>query len=118
MKKVSILFAAVIAIAVATISWKAADNAAVRITDFGCGFSDGNGNPFFTDNSSIVITSSGNGNFKCQASGVPNSTGKAVKYGGDITGGWCFTQAGITDDWQEVISADGNATLICKVHPQ
>ncbi|WP_300600088.1 hypothetical protein [Niabella sp.] len=118
MKKLSILFAAVIAVAALTISWKAAvNNAAVHITDFTCAFADGNGNPFFTDNSAIVITNSGNGNFKCQASGVPNSTGKAVRYGGATTGGWCYTQAGATDDWQEVISAGGQATLICKVHP-
>jgi|GEM_PF-4917941 len=118
MKKVSIVLTAVVAFSFLLISWnKAAKIAAsVHINDFSCGVLDGNGG-FALATGDIVITSSGNGNMKCKATGVGNSTGSAVIWNNANTGLLCGTAAGVTDDWHNVVSASGNVTLQCKVHP-
>jgi len=117
MKKVSILFTAFAACSLFLVSWKTASNkeASVHINDFGCGVLDGDGN-FASVTGDVVITSSGNANFKCKGSGVPNSTGTAVIWNFENSGYYCNTFAGLTDNWQTVVSASGNVTLICKVH--
>ena len=117
MKKLSILFTALVSCSLFLVSWKSASNmeAAVRISDFDCGVIDGDGNPFLVTGS-LVSTSSGNTNFKCKGSGVPNSTGAAVIWNYENTGVLCGTITGVTEDWQSVVSASGNTTLQCKVH--
>lgn len=85
---------------------------ALQINDFTCLLLDGDGNFVITDESHTVITSSGNGNFRCSATDVANSTGRAVIY----TDFLCNTQAGQTTDSRLVVSASGNAVLTCKVH--
>jgi hypothetical protein len=90
----------------------------IHINGFGCGMIDGDGNPFIADISSVVITSSGNANLKCQTKGtVPNSTGKAVVYNFENTGITCETTSGVTAKWKETVSASGNATLTCHMEP-
>lgn len=117
MKKVSILFTALASCALMLISWTTASKkeAAVRIDDFGCTVLDGSGNgtPVTGD---VVITSSGNTNFKCKGKGVANSTGSAVIWNYENSGLLCNTLNGVTDDWQSVVSASGNVTLQCKIH--
>jgi hypothetical protein len=117
MKKASILFTAIAACSLFLVSWKTASNkeAAVHINDFGCSVFDGDGNPASVTGD-LVLTKSGNTNFKCKGTGVPNSTGSAVIWNFENTGAYCNTITGVTDDWQTVVSASGNVTLICKVH--
>ena len=117
MKKVSILFTALVSCSLFLVSWKSASNmeAAVRIDDFNCSVFDGDGGSALVTGD-VVITSSGNTNFKCKGSGVPNSTGAAVIWNYENTGTLCYTQGGATEDWQSVVSASGNATLQCKIH--
>ena len=88
-------------------------DAAVHIDDFACGLFDGNGALVITNDSSVVITSSGNGNLNCQADVTPSATGKAVHYDFDSTGLLCGTINGATDKWHETVSANGNATISC-----
>lgn len=95
-----------------------AAESAIHISDFGCGMIDGNGNYFVTTLSAVVITPSGNANLKCQKKvAVPNSTGRAVVWNYDNTGMMCATNAGLTKDWQETVSASGMATLTCHSKP-
>ena len=117
MKKVSILFTAVAACSLFLVSWKTASKteAAVHINDFSCSVFDGDGYPALVTGD-LVLTSSGKTNFKCKGSGVPNSTGAAVIWNFENTGVYCSTITGLTEDWQTVVSASGNVTLICKVH--
>ena len=81
--------------------------------DFGCGVIDGNGIGFFTPDGTIsVVTHGATSILKCQASGAPNDTGRAVV----ISGFGCGTFLGFTTDTLNVVSEDGNVTLICRVN--
>lgn len=118
MKKVSILFTALVSCSLFLVSWTTASNkeAAVRIDEFGCTVLNGDGGFDFVSGS-VVITSSGNTNFKCKGTGLTNSTGAAVIWNYANSGGLlCNTQSGATEDWQSVVSASGNVTLQCKIH--
>jgi hypothetical protein len=94
---------------------------AIIISPDTCSMADGDGGFLTTDNIKIVNTNNGQGNhfnLKCHAFGVPNSTGGVVKYDYFNTGELCIssTIGQSTDDWQEVVSKEGNATLTCKYH--
>jgi hypothetical protein len=117
MKKASILFTAIVSCSLMLVSWKAASNkaAAVRIDDFGCTVLDGEGNGAYVTGD-VVITSSGNTNFKCKGKGISNPTGAAVIWNYQNSGLLCSTLNGLTEDWQSVVSASGNVTLQCKIH--
>ena len=85
-----------------------------------CGMYDGDGNSVTASNTQVVSTQNANGNvtFKCQITGVDNSTGKAVSYGYASTGVMCGINDPVrgfttTQEWKETVSASGNATLIC-----
>ncbi len=113
MKKTSVLLAAVLAVSTLLVSWVASSNNAAQVlTDLGCGFFDGDGNYAWVDSGHGVITSSGNGNYSCSASGVANSTGKAVIWD-DVAYG---TPNG-PGVGRIVISASGNASVSVKVRP-
>ena len=120
MKKLIIPFVALFVVAVALVSWRSqtAKDPAVHINDFGCAVFDGNGVLTFVPASgNAVITSSGNSKITCKASDLPNSTGQAVKWNFDNTGLPCGTFSGLTDDWQNIVSASGQVTLQCRLHP-
>ncbi len=92
---------------------------AVMISDFRCTLFDGDGGFFSTNDTKVVNSNNGKGgqiNFKCHASGVPNSTGTAVHYDFESTGQRCNTLFGSTTDWKEVVDSEGNAQLTCKIH--
>jgi hypothetical protein len=114
MKKVSIVFTAVIALSIMLISWNKAKTveAAVHIDGFGCALFDGDGNLALATGTSAVITSQGI-HIKCQVKGLPNSTGKAQHFDFDNTGFTCIGEDEPT--WHETVSASGNATLTCNV---
>ena len=84
-----------------------ASSPAVHLSGLECGMIDGDGN-FVLATGDAVVTSSGNGNLKCQAQ-VPNSTGKAVVYSGFP----CGTPTGVDNNGHETVSASGQATLVC-----
>jgi len=92
---------------------------AIIITDFGCGMLDGDGGFVGTTDSKVVNTNNANGiiNFKCHVKDVANSTGMAVHWDYETAGFSCNTLFGSTTDWKETVSADGNAVLTCKIHP-
>ena len=92
--------------------------AAVVINDQGCGLLDGDGNFVSADSDHTVLTQSNNGNavLKCSVKGVANSTGKAVHYDFESTGIPCgILGGGVTENWEETVSASGNATLTCLI---
>lgn len=92
---------------------------AIILTEFGCGLLDGDGDGVFTTDTKVVSSVSNDGsniNLKCYASGVANSTGKAVKWNYDNTGSLCGTQYGSTNDWRIVVDTEGNAVMTCKLH--
>ncbi|RAH84239.1 hypothetical protein BO86DRAFT_377027 [Aspergillus japonicus CBS 114.51] len=86
---------------------------AVQITDLGCNLKDGNGNFQFADKAHAIITSSGNRNLICKAQVAAPASGKAVIYSGKNGDGSCNAAGGFTNDWQETVSASGQATLTC-----
>ena len=120
MKKMIFSFVAVLAMTIALVSWKSSKvtSAAVVISDFRCGLIDGDGHEAIVDASHSVVTSSGNSIFKCSGR-VPNSSHRTVKWNADNDpfpgSGDCLTLAGATSDWQEVVSASGQATVTCKL---
>jgi hypothetical protein len=91
-------------------------NGAVVIKDGVCGLFDGNGAVVLSDSSHSVVTPSDNGMIKCQADVTPAAAGGTVKYNFANTGVLCGGPLGVTEDWQEVVSASGKATLTCKFH--
>lgn len=119
MKKLNILLLSVTAFTFLLISWtssNSSNNAAVHIGPIDCGVLDGNGNGYLAIGN-VIINSSGNGKMSCKATGTPNSTGSAVIWNNANTGYLCSLPAGITSDWQNVVSGSGNVNLQCKVHP-
>jgi len=89
---------------------------AVHINDQTCTLADGNGEFVETPPGHGVITDSGNGNFLCRADVEPSANGKAVLYNFKNTGASCGTPDGDTKDWQETVSAGGQAVLTCHFH--
>lgn len=93
---------------------------AVVIKEGACGLLDGNGAFVVTTDVMTVAAHSENGNSKltCKAKDVPNDTGSAVIWDFGNTGGLCLIASPhgpiVTDDWQETVSASGNATLQCR----
>jgi hypothetical protein len=88
-------------------------DAAVVAKDQMCGVMDGDGGFSGGLDSLTVTTSSGVTTVLCKVKRVPNSTGRSVYWGFENTGIECGTEFGSTQDWQEHISASGNATLAC-----
>lgn len=90
------------------------NNAAVVINGAGCNMLDGNGNGVFTDISHAVETSNGRGVFNCKVTTAPSSGGGAVQWNLANTGLQCAdTDGDLTNEWQETVSASGQAQLSC-----
>jgi hypothetical protein len=90
---------------------------ALVISDFGCNLIDGNGAFAFTTDTHGVVTNSNNDNamMRCQAQVTPSPDGRAVRWSQDTHPGLqCNVLGRLTDDWRNVVSASGNATLICQ----
>lgn len=117
MRKHLLVIAAAAALAVVASITPASTQGAIVIHDGGCSLLDGNGAGVTADSSHAVVTPSGNGVLVCKVKGVPNATGRAVRFDAASTGLSCGTAAGSTQDWHETVSASGNATLVCNVQP-
>jgi hypothetical protein len=96
-------------------------NSAVVINDTGCSLFDGQGGFAFTDQSHSVVTNNGNGLLTCKATDVAPAPKGAVHYDANNNPYnqqiQCGTPAGLTLDWEEVVTPSGNAQLVCHVHP-
>jgi hypothetical protein len=119
-----VLAVAVLVLSVPTVSYAGEEHAAVVIKDGSCTLRDGNGN-FVTATQYHKVMTQGPNNtstLKCSVKDVPNDTGKAVRWDFSTTGGgYCgidLTAIGLgfifTDNWEQTVSASGNATLTCK----
>jgi len=121
---VPILALLALSFAIPLASVHATNNAAVVISNLGCGMLDGSGGSVSATGSQFVATSNGNGLFTCSVSGVLNPTGHAVIWSFAIAsaffgfpfycGGYSL---GVTNDWHETVSASGQATLSCHFNP-
>lgn len=106
--------AAVLLIAALCVPVRASDRAVV-IKDSACMLLDGDGGVVAADGS-ISVTHKNGWMFTCKAKDVPNASHHEVRYDSVSTGWPCMTDNGPTDDWQETVSASGNATLSCHAH--
>ena len=90
--------------------------AAVVIRNAGCALIDGAGGFVLADRDVTIATQSTRQNtiLICKVKNVSNPTGHAVRYEGENTGVECGTFRGFTTDWNETVSASGNATLRCR----
>ena len=80
-----------------------------------CGLFDGDGG-IVTGTASIQVTNAGGVNVvKCSVKNVSNSQGRAVHYNFGNTNMACGTAFGMTEDWHETVSTNGNATLTCRI---
>lgn len=120
MKKLLIPFIVLFITAVSLVSWKSQKITAgggVSIYPEGCQVIDGSGNIINVGPGESKVTPSGNGKITCKAT-VSNTTGSAVKWDNANTGYLCFVAgAGLTDSWQNIVSASGQATLQCHFKP-
>jgi hypothetical protein len=90
-----------------------ASEQAIQVKGSLCGVMDGNGS-FHLSNSSLSVSNSGGVSMhRCTAKDVPNSTGRVVRWNFENTSMMCWTADGPTEHWQEVVSASGQATLVC-----
>ncbi len=90
---------------------------AVVVHDTGCGVFDASGNlVFLSEGAKLSVgtanTNSCNATINCKAS-ISNPTKKTIKFDSTSTGLPCGTINGLTEDWQEVISASGQLSLVC-----
>jgi hypothetical protein len=94
-----------------------------RIEQDVCVMGDANGNLISASNAKVLqvqmtsSSSTGTISYKCTAA-VPNDTGRAVIFNFDNTDGAKCGSVNfhfLTTDWQETISTNGNAQLICHV---
>lgn len=87
----------------------------------GCGLFDGDGNFAFTNDTKVTATQSSNGNSKltCKATVTPSAAGRAAHFDFASTGALCGINnpfgPQVTDQWNETVSASGEATLTCHV---
>ncbi len=124
MKKTSIILTSLLAACLLFVSWNKARKAtgAVHIGMDFCYVLDGNKVIQVADKDNVVITPSGNGHYKCKAKDLPNNSRKGVQWDFSNTGYLCGVdygvdgQEGVTDDWQNTVSATGNVTLQCHLH--
>lgn len=87
-------------------------NSAFITKGFGCGVINGDGGGVFTPDGRIsVVTNSGHTTLICKATGVANSTGRAVTF----RNFGCGTFLGVTTNSQNTVSASGNVTLRCRI---
>ena len=108
----AILLPAIVLVALIPIAF--ANSSAVSIKGDICGMLDGNGLGLGEGKSHQVTTSNGNGLFTCKAVVTPSITGQTVKFNFDSTGGGtCTVGTNQTADWQETVSASGQAMLVC-----
>lgn len=99
---------------VAAVSVRAdASEQAIQVKGSMCGVMDGDGAFHLSTSSQSVSNSGGNAMHRCSAKDVPNSTGRVVRWNYENTGMMCWTSQGPTQHWQEVVSASGQATLVC-----
>lgn len=90
---------------------------ALVISEFGCNMLDGTGAFVFTTDTHGVVANSNNNNatMRCQADVAPPPDGRAVRWSQDTHPGvLCGFQGMATADWRVVVSASGNATMICQ----
>jgi hypothetical protein len=66
-----------------------------------------------SNNHSVVKKENGTTMLRCSAKGMQNNTGKALQYFNFP----CWTFMGKTFDSHLAISKNGNATMICLIHP-
>ena len=121
MKKSLVVAASVAALMAGGISVVQAAATALRMD--GCGLFDGNMNVVAPLNAKIAATQSANGNamLQCKADNVPLGTSGATRWDYSNTGVACGVlaqvngqlQMQLTQDWEETISASGNATMTC-----
>jgi len=120
MKSVLASFAILLAVGAITLVAPSLANAeaAVVVTDAGCGMLDGDGNFVASESSLSVTTNSANcnGTLTCKAKGVTNTAGTTVKFNFASTDLLCSTPAGLTEQWQEVVTKSGQASLVCHVN--
>jgi exopolysaccharide biosynthesis protein len=126
MTRLTAMLVAGLVLASSGAAWADSEQAAVVIKDGSCTVRDSDGNDVQATEVHKVITSSKNGNvmLRCQAKDIPNATGKAVVWDFNSTGGGrCGVIVGngnfvFTSDWQQTLSADGRATIVCHVKTQ
>ncbi|TNE47720.1 MAG: hypothetical protein EP344_19525 [Bacteroidetes bacterium] len=87
------------------------NNGAFITQNFQCGMFDGNGGYYIGNGVVSVINNGRQEILICNASGVPNETGRAVIYNNF----YCDTYLGQTTDSRETVSASGQASLQCKL---
>lgn len=91
---------------------------ALVVQDSGCVMLDSTGLPgAYTLESNAVGTASDNCNstIQCKAK-IANPTKKAIKFTGKTSPFVCSTTFGLTNNWQQVISASGSASLVCRIN--
>jgi hypothetical protein len=96
---------------------------AVVIHHSSCALLDGSGGFVSSTESNKVGTPSGVARYSCHAKRVPGATGRAIHYDSQnnpvevdlVCGIELPSGLFLTTDWNETISATGNATLICRV---
>lgn len=89
---------------------------AIVVKDAACQLLDGAGAAVeIPGGGQYVTTASGNTNLVCQGNVTPPPGGSAVQFDFPSTGELCGLPGGATTtDWQETVSASGQATLQCK----
>ena len=113
MKKFVIPFVALFVVAISLVSWRSQSKVegATVINDQFCLLYNSDQVLVAGETSHAVITPSGNTTFRCQAT-VSNDQGKAVRFDDFL----CSTNLGFTTDSHETISANGQATLTCRIN--
>ncbi len=110
---------ALVTLATFGLSAQAFATQAVVITDESCGMLNGDGGFIVTTDTKRVATGSPNGNtmFQCKTQ-LPDHDGGAYNFNFETNNIPCgiMTQTGFvaTNDWHQVISSSGQATLTCK----
>lgn len=87
------------------------------LTEVPCAVGDGDGGLHITFDSSFVIYSSGKAVLRCQATGLPNSSGAVVYFNFANTGQVCdLGPFGATTNWVNKVSKLGTSQLTCTGH--
>ena len=81
-----------------------------------CALLNGNGKIVAAAAGKQIVTNSQKDNtiLTCSAKVAPADDGKAAIFNKAKTGYVCYTWKGYTENWQNTVSANGNAKLVCR----
>ncbi len=112
MHKLALAVATVFVVAISAAGIASGSGPVVLDEGFDCNVLDGNGTPFVTTDSELILYDSGKVVLRCEGTGAPAPSLTHFNFGN--TGAVCDIPGyGVTEDWDDKVGRAGNSQLTC-----